>query len=72
MQNPCIFPSASPKSVLEVELFHDFLHSCSEQKKNISHKKFEFLDKGRIKYEFLTRLKLKTRKYQYINLKIEF
>ena len=60
------------KSVLEVELFHDFFHSCLEQKNNIFHKKFEFFDKGRIKYEFLTRLKLKTRKHQNINLKIEF
>ena len=33
-------------------------------KKNISHKKFEFFDKGRIKYEFLTRLKLKIPKNQ--------
>jgi hypothetical protein len=43
-----------------------------EIKKNISNKKFEFLDKGQIKYQFLTNLKLKTPKHQNINLEIEF
>ena len=52
------------KSVLDVEIFHDFLQSCLEQKSNIFHQKFEFFDKGQIKYEFLTRLKFKTQKHQ--------
>ena len=52
------------KCDLEVEFFQDFFHSCLRQKNNISHKKFEFFDKGRIKYEFLTRLKLNTPKHQ--------
>jgi len=58
------FQVRARKSVLTDEFFHDFLHSCLEQKKNIFHKKFEFFDKRRIKYEFLTRLKLKTPKHQ--------
>jgi len=72
MQNHNFFQVRVRKSVLDVELFHDFLYSCLEQKNNISHKKFEFFDKGQIKYEFLTRLKFKTQKHQNINLKIEF
>jgi len=52
------------KCDLEVEFVHDFLHSCLGQKNKICHKKFEFFDKGWIKYEFLTRLKLKTPKHQ--------
>jgi len=72
MQNRNFFQVRVRKSVLEVELFYAFLHSCLEQKNNISHKNFEFFDKGRIKYEFLTRLKFKTRKHQNIDLEIEF
>lgn len=47
------------KSDLEVEFFiFFFAHMFRTKKSNISHKKFEFSDKGWIKYEFLTRHKL--------------
>jgi len=53
------------KCYLEVEFFHKFLKAYLGRKKNnIFHKKFEFSDKRRIKYEFLTRLKLKTSKHR--------
>jgi len=48
------------------------LQACWGHKNNISHKKLEFSDEGRIKYEFFTRQKLKKPKNQNINLEIEF
>jgi len=68
------FSSASPKKCPRGWNFSRFFALMFRTKNNISYKKFEFFDKGRIKYELLTRLKIefKTRKHQNVNLEIEF